>query len=151
MHKSIVSIFVAVLLVLAGYGQHPLLLRQPAINPDGSLVAFSFQGDIWTVPSAGGKATRITIHDAYEGHPVFSPDGKQIAFTGARFGNNDVFVVPAEGGEAKRLTFHSGDDQVSSWTQPDKILFSTHREFNGIERPSEVYAINPAGGTEERV
>jgi len=138
-------------LILAAYGQHPLLLRQPAINKDGSLVAFSFQGDIWTVPAAGGKATRITIHDAYEGHPVFSPDGKQIAFTGARFGNNDVFTVPAEGGAVKRLTFHSGDDQVSSWTEPDKILFSTYREFDGIERPSEVYAVNPAGGTEERI
>jgi tricorn protease len=137
-------------LILASYGQHPLLLRQPAINKDGSLVAFSFQGDIWTVPAAGGKATRITIHDAYEGHPIFSPDGKQIAFTGARFGNNDVFVVPTEGGEVKRLTFNSGDDQVSSWTQPDKILFSTYREFDAIERPSEVYGINPAGGTEER-
>ncbi len=82
-------------LALSLYAQHPLLLRQPAINNDGSLVAFSFQGDIWTVPATGGKATRITIHDAYEGHPVFSPDRKQIAFTGARFGNNDVFVVPA--------------------------------------------------------
>jgi tricorn protease-like protein len=138
-------------LILATYGQQPLLLRQPAINHDGSLVAFSFQGDIWTVPAAGGKATRITVHDAYEGHPIFSPDGKQIAFTGARFGNNDVFVVPTEGGEAKRLTFSSENDDVSSWTQQDKILFSTYREFDIIERPTEVDAINPAGGTEQRV
>ncbi|AFK04244.1 peptidase S41 [Emticicia oligotrophica DSM 17448] len=131
--------------------QNNLLLRQPAINKDGSVVAFSFQGDIWTVPSSGGKATRLTIHEAYESNPVFSPDGNQIAFSGARFGNNDVFVMPTEGGMAKRLTYHSGNDLVSSWTQADKIVFSTNREFKQIERPNEVYAINPKGGTEFRV
>ena len=130
--------------------QNNLLLRQPAINKDGSMVAFSFQGDIWTVPSAGGKATRLTIHEAYESNPVFSPDGNQIAFSGARFGNNDIFVMPSEGGMPKRLTYHSGNDLVSSWTQADKILFSTNREFKQIERPNEVYAINPKGGTEYR-
>jgi tricorn protease len=130
--------------------QNSLLLRQPAINNNGSLVAFSFQGDIWTVPSSGGKAARLTIHEAYESSPIFSPDGKQIAFSGARFGNNDIFVMPTEGGMPKRLTYHSGADNISSWTQADKILFSTNREFRQIERPSEVYSINPKGGTESR-
>src|SRR5882762_4425900 len=100
----------------AQQAQHPLLLRQPAISPDGSLVAFSFQGDIWTVSAAGGNATRLTIHDGYESHPVFSPDGKQIAFSGARFGNNDLFVIPTQGGAVRRLTFHSGEDIISSWS-----------------------------------
>jgi tricorn protease-like protein len=131
--------------------QNNLLLRQPAINKDGSLVAFSFQGDIWTVPSSGGKAARLTIHEAYEGSPVFSPDGTQIAFSGARFGNNDIFVMPTEGGIPKRLTFHSGSDNISSWTQADKIVFSTNREFKQIERPNEAYAISPKGGTEYRI
>src|SRR5882757_2690682 len=105
MHPSFTKSLLSVLfflVILTSYSQHPLLLRQPAISPDGSLVAFSFQGDIWTVPVAGGKASRITIHDAYESHPVFSPDGKQIAFSGTRYGNNDVFTVPAEGGPVSR-------------------------------------------------
>ncbi|MEY3855226.1 MAG: hypothetical protein RIS68_1240, partial [Bacteroidota bacterium] len=62
--------------------QNPLILRQPAINPDGTKIAFSYQGDIWTVAAQGGKASRLTIHEAYESNPVFSPDGKQIAFNG---------------------------------------------------------------------
>ena len=128
-----------------------LLLRQPAFNNDGSLVTFSFQGDIWTVPATGGKATRLTIHEAYEANPIFSPDGRQIAFSGARFGNNDIFVMPASGGMPKRLTWHSSPDAVSSWTQADKILFSTAREFRQIERPAEVYSISPKGGTESRM
>jgi len=151
LRKVISSVVFLQFLILHGYCQQPLLLRQPAINPDGSLVAFSFQGDIWTVPSTGGKATRLTIHDAYEGHPVFSPDGKQIAFSGARYGNNDIFVMPTEGGTPRRLTFHSAEDVISSWTQPDKIVFSSSREFNPIERPAEVYAIDPSGGTETRI
>jgi len=148
--KKIVLLTAAFFAVLV-YGQQPLLLRQPAINNDGSIVAFSFQGDIWTVSSKGGKATRLTIHEAYEGNPIFSPDGKKIAFSGTRFGNNDVFVMPTEGGVPKRLTYHSAQDNISSWTIPDKILFSTAREFKQIERPAEVYSINPKGGTEQRI
>ncbi|MEA5259932.1 S41 family peptidase [Arcicella aquatica] len=131
--------------------QSPLLLRQPSINNDGSVVSFSYQGDIWTVPSSGGNATRLTIHEAYENNPIFSPDGKQIAFSGTRFGNNDIFVIPATGGLPKRLTYHSSQDVVASWTQSDKILFSTSREFKQIERPQEVYTISPKGGTESRL
>ncbi len=140
---SVVSSFVI--------GQNTTLLRHPAVNHNGTMISFSYQGDIWTVSSAGGKATRLTIHEAYEGNPIFSPDGKQIAFSGARFGNNDIYTIPASGGQAKRLTFHSGTDNVASWTQQDKILFSTNREFRQIERPSEVYAIHPNGGTETRI
>lgn len=127
------------------------LLRFPAIHPTGSLIAFSYQGDIWTVSADGGKATRLTIHEGYEANPVFSPDGKSIAFTGARFGNNDVFKIPVEGGMPMRLTYHSANDQVSSWNQSNQILFSTNREYNQIERPSEVYEISAEGGTEKRV
>jgi Tol biopolymer transport system component len=128
-----------------------LLLRYPALNNDGSKIAFSFQGDIWTVPSTGGRATRLTINESYEGTPKFSPDGKQIAFSGARYGNNDIFVIPADGGTPKRLTYHSSADNISSWTNDGNILFSTSREFNQIERPQEIYSISSKGGTESRV
>jgi Tol biopolymer transport system component/C-terminal processing protease CtpA/Prc len=146
-----ISLLILSFIVFAVNAQQPQLLRQPAVNNDGSLVAFSFQGDIWTVPATGGKASRLTIHEAYESNPVFSPDGKQIAFSGARFGNNDIFVMPAEGGLPKRLTFHSSNDNIASWTQPNQIIFSTAREFRQIERPSEVYSISPKGGTEQRI
>lgn len=128
-----------------------LLLRFPTLNNDGTKIAFSYQGDIWTVPSSGGRATRLTINESYEGNPQFSPDGKQIAFSGARYGNNDIFVMPADGGTPKRLTFHSASDNISSWTKDGNILFSTSREFNQIERPQEIYSISSKGGTESRI
>ncbi|KAF0151258.1 MAG: peptidase S41 [Ignavibacteria bacterium] len=133
------------------FAQENLLLRFPALNNNGSQIAFSFQGDIWTVPTAGGKAARLTIHEAYEANPKFSPDGKQIAFSGTRYGNNDLFVIPAEGGIPKRLTFHSAADNISSWANDGNILFSTNREFNQIERPMEIYSVSSKGGTEWRV
>lgn len=150
MKKTFLLLF-SLLGASATQAQQPLLLRHPSINNDGSVVAFSYQGDIWTVPSTGGQATRLTIHEAYESNPTFSPDGKQIAFSGARFGNNDIFIMPTTGGMPKRLTFHSSQDNIASWTQADKILFSTSREFRQIERPSEVYSISPKGGTESRM
>ncbi|MEA5428335.1 S41 family peptidase [Arcicella lustrica] len=149
--KKHLFLFFAMLSAGNTMAQSPLLLRQPSINNDGSVVSFSYQGDIWTVPSTGGNATRLTIHEAYESNPIFSPDGKQIAFSGTRFGNNDIFVMPSTGGLPKRLTFHSSQDLVASWTQTDKILFSTSREFKQIERPQEVYSISAKGGTESRM
>ncbi len=130
--------------------QSNLLLRHPAINKDGSLVSFSYQGDIWTVSGKGGKATRLTIHEAYESMPIFSPDGSKIAFTGARYGNNDIYTVGIEGGVPKRLTYHSGSDMATSWNHSDKIFLSANREFRQLERPSEIHSINPDGGTESR-
>jgi tricorn protease len=130
--------------------QNNVLLRHPAVNKDGSLVAFSFQGDIWTVSSKGGKATRLTIHEAYESNPIFSPDGNKIAFTGARYGNNDIYTIAIDGGLPTRLTYHSGNDVASSWNNKDKIFLSTNREFKQLERPSEIHTINPDGGTESR-
>lgn len=131
--------------------QDNFLLRHPAINSDGSVVAFSYQGDIWTSKVADGSTSRLTVHEAYESFPRFSNDGKLLAFSGNRFGNSDVFVIPASGGTAKRITYHSAQDYVSSWTTDDKIIFSTNREFNQIERPFEVYEISSSGGTEKRV
>lgn len=151
MKKSIFYFIVLLISVSNIFAQNDLLLRFPSLNNNGSLIAFSYQGDIWTVPSSGGKATRLTIHEAYEAYPKFSPDGKQIVFSGNRYGNNDIFIIPTEGGTPKRLTYHSAQDNISSWTNDGNILFSTNREFNQIERPFEVYAISSSGGTEYRI
>jgi tricorn protease len=149
--KWLIAFFFVCLFTSSFAQSDDLLVRFPAISPDGSVISFSFQGDIWTMPTIGGKATRLTVHEAYETNPVFSPDGKQIAFSGSRYGNDDVFVMPTEGGVPKRLTFHSSSDNISTWSATQGILFTTAREYRQVERPLEVYAISAKGGTESRI
>ena len=104
--------------------------RYPALSPDGKTLVFSYQGDLWSAPSDGGQeARRLTVHPAYDGTAVFSPDGKEIAFNSSRYGRSEVFVMPAEGGAARRLTYYSGGSSLRGWGGGGKqILLSSVRE-----------------------
>ena len=88
--------------------QGPLWMRYPAISPDGSTIAFAYKGDLYCVPANGGEARQLTTHAAYDSQPIWSPDGKKIAFTSNREGSLDVYVISSKGGAPTRLTTHSG-------------------------------------------
>ncbi|MCF8366592.1 MAG: PDZ domain-containing protein [Bacteroidales bacterium] len=126
-------------------------VRFPAINPDGTEIAFEYQGDIWKVPVSGGLAWRLTVHEGYDAFPKWSTDGSKIAFSGMRYGNYDVFLTPAKGGYPRQLTFHSANDLVSGFTPDGNIIFSTRRVFAQVEREYEVYEASPDGGTPYRI
>jgi len=103
-------------------------LRNPAISPDGKTIVFGYKGDLYKVPSTGGEAIPLTLHEAHDQMPVWSKDGKWLAFASDRFGNFDVFVMPATGGEARRLTYHSAPDIPYDFTPDGKsVLFGTAR------------------------
>jgi tricorn protease len=106
--------------------QKPLLMRTPAVSR--THIVFSYAGDLWSVPREGGEATRLTADAGRESNPLFSPDGRWVAFTGEYDGNVDVYVVEAGGGVPRRLTYHPGGDQLAGWT-PDgrSILFVSGR------------------------
>ncbi len=102
--------------------------RQLALSPDGKNIAFAYRGDVWVAPSAGGRAIPLTSHIELDESPVWSPDGKQVAFASNRNGSNDVYIVSAEGGTPRRLTFHSSNDVPSDWSPDGKgILVATNR------------------------
>ena len=122
--------------------------RTPAPSPDGTEIAFSYMGDIWVVSASGGRAARVTVHEAYDDNPVWSPDGEVIAFDSDREGNGDVYVVPAGGGRPRQLTFHSAWDALECWDAGgDGILFSSRRDT--VE--SELFRASIDGGLPERV
>lgn len=136
----------------------PLWLTAPAISPDGGSIAFSYQGDIFTVSASGGEARQITIHEAYESDPVWSPDGTKLAFSSRRHGNKDVLLVNALGGQPKRLTFHSADDVPFSFTPDGKeIIYGSARldHHNAVLFPGQVfpelYKVPVTGGREKQV
>lgn len=140
--------------VVFAFGQgDPMWLRYPAISPDGKTILFEYKGDIWSVDPAGGNAIPLTVSESYEFAPVWSHDGRSIAFASDRYGNFDVFVMPATGGEAKRLTYHSTREVPSSFTADDTaILFNAARQdsASNVQFPtggmSELYSVPAAGG-----
>jgi Tol biopolymer transport system component len=128
-------------------------MRYPAISPDGKTIAFTYKGDIYKVSSAGGTAAPVTTHTANDFMPVWSHDGKQIAFASDRYGNNDIYVISADGGEAKRLTFHSSNELPFSFTADDKgIIYGAARQDASANRQfptgalPELYTVPAAGG-----
>jgi Tol biopolymer transport system component/C-terminal processing protease CtpA/Prc len=147
------ALFVFTAIVNAFYQESPQWLRYPAISPDGQTILFEYKGDIWSVPSAGGTAVPLTISESYEYAPVWSNDGRSIAFASDRYGNFDVFVMPGNGGESKRLTFNSSAEVPSSFTADDKsILFNGNRQdlASNVQFPtggmSELYSVPTSGG-----
>ena len=96
--------------------ENPLWLRYAAISPDGSQIVFAYKGDLYRVDANGGDAFPLTLHEARDFNPVWSNDGKNIAFASNRYGNFDVFVIPAKGGKATRLSYHSADDIPSDFS-----------------------------------
>jgi len=152
--KKLLGMALFILLASALVAQdNPLWLRYTAISPDGQTILFCYKGDIWSVPSAGGAAVPLTLTDSYEYCPVWSHDGKTIAFASDRNGNFDVFVIPSAGGEALRLTYSSNKEVPSSFTANDKdVIFSAYRQDVAtnaqfpISLMSELYTVPVSGG-----
>lgn len=121
--KRILLAIIAPLAAVSTMAQtDPLWMRFPAISPDGKTVAYSYKGDIWTVPANGGQARQITTNPAYDAYPVWSPDSKQIAFASSREGSMDIYVVGRDGGSPRRLTTDSGDEYPMAWRNDSTIL-----------------------------
>ncbi len=121
-------------------------LAEPSLSPDGRTIVFASGGDIWTAPSGGGTAHLLVSHPATESRPLFSPDGKRLAFASNRTGNGDIYVLTLDTGELKRLTYDDSDEKLDAWSPDGKwIYFSSNgRDISGM---NDVYRVSSEGGT----
>src|SRR5216117_1990255 len=124
----------------------PLVAHSPTVSK--THVVFAYGGYLWSVPRDGGDARQLTT-GGHEGLPVFSPDGKWIAFSGQYDGNVDVFVMPAEGGAPRRLTYHPASEIALGWTPDGKDVLFRSAARNALGR-AELWRVPAAGGSATR-
>lgn len=136
----------------------PLWMRYPRISPDGTKIAFSYEGDIYYVNTGGGEAVRLTATEDFESQPVWSNDSRTIAFVSDRFGGMDIFTVSIDGGKAARITTHSGTEIPLAFSPDDKYIYFSA----SIQDPAssvmwsaswmtELYRVKAEGGRPEQV
>ncbi len=120
------------------------MLMQPAISANH--IAFVYAEDIWVANTDGSQPRRLTISEGFESNPIFSPDGKWIAFNGQYDGNTDVYIIPVEGGVPKRLTWHPSGDIVRGFTPDSKsVLFMSQRNMF-TTRYTQLFTVPITGG-----
>ena len=151
MNKLILATLLSAYGLAAQAQDNPLWMRHPAISPDGKTIAFSYQGDIFTVPSSGGTAKQITSNAAFDSYPVWSPDGGHIAFASNREGSIDVWVMDANGGIPKRVTTNSGSEYPLRWKDNSTIMFKasimpTAKSIIFAGSYPQVYTVGMDGG-----
>jgi len=127
------------------------LIRMPSLSPDGTEMAFSYQGDIWVYNFSNQQTNRLTIHEAYEANPVWNDEGTQIAFASNRKGANNIFTVSKKGGTPKQITYYPTGDTPYDWTSKNEIVFTTNRVLKGPEWDAQTYHVNANGGTPQRL
>ena len=125
------------------------LLTQPAIS--ASHIAFIYAGDLFVAERNGANVRRLTTDDGFESNPVFSPDGKTIAFSASYDGNVDVFTIPVTGGAPTRLTWHPGGDQVQAFTPDGQAILFASQRASYTNRYWQLFTVPVKGGMEQQL
>jgi tricorn protease len=145
--RSLLSCSFLLLVTIAGWAQTPGgLYAEPGISPDGARIAFVSGGDIWEVPAAGGNAYLLVAHEAEESRPLYSPDGKYLAFVSSRTGRGDIYVLSFSDGQLRRMTYTDAAEELSAWAPDSRYLYfqTTGKDISGM---NDVYRIGVEGGT----
>ena len=157
MKKLFLALFVSFLTVIS-FAQQPLWMRYNRISPKGDKIAFTYKGDIYVVDSKGGTAKQLTTSASYDYHPIWSNDGKKIAFASDRNGNFDIYVVASDGGVAKRVTTNSAAETPLAFSPDDtEIYYSAMIQKDAKDAQfasawlTELYKVSVEGGRPEQV
>ena len=125
----------------------PVWLRKNEISPDGTHIAFSYKGDIYTVPLSGGRALQITSNNAYDSDPKWTPDSKKLYFSSYREGSKDIFLTGAEGGTPVRITDYPGNETPLAVLPDGQVIFSANIQndihYGGFPETPQLYLGGP--------
>lgn len=119
----------------------PGYYRFPTVS--GNQIVFVSEDDLWTVPTSGGLARRLSSGLGKTRWPALSHDGRWIAFSSTEEGHAEVFIMPADGGSAIRLTYLGSDTRVIGWTREGRVLFASNHE-QGFSRLTDIYTVDLA-------
>ena len=128
-------------------GSEPLpSLAEPSISRDRTEIAFVSSGDVWTVAAGGGEARLLVSHPANESRPLYSPDGRTLAFISDRTGGGDIYLLDLATGGLRQLTFDDGLDRLDGWGRDGRWIYfsSTSRDIAGM---NDLFRIRVDGGT----
>ncbi len=121
-------------------------MTEPSISPDRREIAFVSGGDIWSVPTGGGTAQLLVSHPATESRPVYSPDGKRLAFVSNRTGAGDIYILDFSTNDLQRLTFDTAPEQLDTWSRSGEwIYFSSNAD--DIAGMNDIFRVRANGGT----
>ncbi|MDE7387764.1 MAG: peptidase S41, partial [Muribaculaceae bacterium] len=155
MKKLVISGLLLAAAISGAAAEAPLWLRNVAISPDGSTVAFTYKGDIYTVPATGGRARQITTSPAYDTAPSWSPDGSRLLFASTRDGGQKIYVIPADGGTATVLSTGVASARPLGWLDGETVLFVANmqpaREAAQGAFQAQVYTVSADGLTRPRM
>ncbi|HEX8251368.1 MAG TPA: S41 family peptidase [Pyrinomonadaceae bacterium] len=145
----LISLCLSVVSAFAQASSMPYL-TEPSLAPDRREILFVSGGDIWSAPAGGGTAQILVAHPATESRPLFSPDGRRLAFVSNRTGNGDIYVLNLETNDLSRLTFDDSSDNLDAWSRDGNWIYfsSSSRDVSGM---SDIFRVAATGGTPQQV
>ena len=141
MSRLVFSLWVCFVCSLAWAGDaqpRVRLLTGFGLTPDGKTLVFSWRGDLWSVATSGGVATRLSSHPAQDTRPHVSPDGRWIAFNSTRGGADQVWIMDIRGHGARSLDTHAEGSRVYGWFPDGQALLARVRRDHHWRRPNRL-------------